>query len=269
LTESPVHPIRLLATDLDGTLLGGEENLHSVAEFRDLLLRARTQWGTQWAIVTGRSLLAVRAIVFEFMCMGLHPNFAVTEDARIHHHSRPGQLVPFRWWNFRVHQRRRRMVRRWRPQVTAWHRQIVEQFPASVDLSCPEVHFWMNMADLESAETAERLLREWVAPHREFFVFRWDTQICLMPTAGSKGEAVARLSRHLHLTPVDVLAIGDGPNDMSMLDGNAATRVACVRNATPEVRRAVTTADGFVAAADAMAGVVDILRHHLNGTRPE
>ncbi len=67
--------------------------------------------------------------------------------------------------------------------------------------------------------------------------------------AGTKGHAVQRLTERLGLEPQDVLAIGDNSNDLGMLH-YAGTAVA-MANATPEVR---ATAH-FVTASNAASGV--------------
>ena len=71
--------------------------------------------------------------------------------------------------------------------------------------------------------------------------------------AGTKGRAVRRLAERLGLAPRDVLAIGDNSNDLDMLR-YAGTGVA-MGNATPEVRAAAH----FVTASNADAGVAAAL----------
>ena len=72
--------------------------------------------------------------------------------------------------------------------------------------------------------------------------------------AGTKGHAVRRLTERLGLAPRDVLAIGDNANDLDMLR-YAGTAVA-MANATPEVR----AASDFVTASNADAGVAAALK---------
>jgi hypothetical protein len=71
--------------------------------------------------------------------------------------------------------------------------------------------------------------------------------------AGTKGRAVRRLAELLGLQPRDVVAIGDNSNDLDMLR-YAGTAVA-MANATPEVRAAAH----FVTASNAEAGVAAAL----------
>ena len=71
---------------------------------------------------------------------------------------------------------------------------------------------------------------------------------------GTKGHALRRLTERLGLAPRDVLAIGDNSNDLDMLR-YAGTAVA-MGNATPEARAAAH----FVTASNAEAGVAAALQ---------
>lgn len=75
---------------------------------------------------------------------------------------------------------------------------------------------------------------------------------------GTKGHAVRRLTERLGLAPRDVLAIGDNSNDLDMLR-YAGTAVA-MANATPEARAAAR----FVTASNAEAGVAAALKRVLD-----
>ena len=76
-----------------------------------------------------------------------------------------------------------------------------------------------------------------------------------------KGAALAELSRLLEIPPAGIFAAGDHYNDISMLDGRFARYPACPANAIPEVKDAVRSAHGYVAAKNHGAGVHEALRH--------
>ena len=76
----------------------------------------------------------------------------------------------------------------------------------------------------------------------------------VLPVGASKGEAVARLLRDLGIRPEEVVALGDGENDVELLElagvgvamGNASP--AAVRAAQHQV--AANDADGWAEAVD-------------------
>ena len=103
--------ILLVATDLDGTLIGNGEQPRDYRAFRDFLRRFRVDWHTRWAIVTGRHADSVRSGLAELTMHGLVPDFLVLEDSRIYRRNAKGNFSPFRWWNFRVNRKRKALQR--------------------------------------------------------------------------------------------------------------------------------------------------------------
>ncbi len=57
-----------------------------------------------------------------------------------------------------------------------------------------------------------------------------------------------------------VIAIGDGINDITMLNGAVTKFVGCPANASPEVIQAVRNAGGIVSDAHEAAGALDIIQ---------
>ena len=79
---------------------------------------------------------------------------------------------------------------------------------------------------------------------------------------GAKGRALRRLTERLSLTPEEVMAIGDNNNDLDMLR-YAGTAVA-MANATPEARAAAH----FVTTANSADGIANALERVGLPTRP-
>ena len=257
-------PIRLLATDFDGTL----RHLHTWQEdafavFREQLGALRLHCQTRWAIVTGRHVEMLPVLRTELFLRGLTPDFMVMEDARIYR--RVGRhFLPFLFWNGAISWRRQRQLRRWKRRVLALVAETRVHYPDAQDLALDKVvDYWFRFATEAAAGTMEAKLNAEFASHPDFFVFRWGLEVCIVPSAGTKGEAVARLGRYLGIAPEQVLAIGDGQNDIPMLDGSCARQVGCVANAHPDVQAAVLRAGGHVAAGEAIVGVNEIVARLL------
>lgn len=255
-----MRDLALLATDFDGTLIGEPEAPRDLyLSFRQQLRQMRLPGGTHWAIVTGRHMDLVASMSSELLMHGLAPDFFVMEDACIFHR-RGGRYWPFFFWNLGIKGRRRQQLRRYRPMVSALVREIAWHYPEAKNMAGNRlIDFWFDFAEAEEAVAVEQRLLADFAASPDFFVFRWGTEVCLAPTAGTKGEAVKKLMSVLNASPERVLAIGDGQNDISMLDGRSAGLVACVGNATDTVKETVRRADGFVAAGHHLHGVMEIL----------
>jgi hypothetical protein len=75
----------------------------------------------------------------------------------------------------------------------------------------------------------------------------------------TKGLAVAELAAHLGLRRENVLAVGNGSNDISMLAGDIASHTGCPSNSEPEVMEVVHRSGGHIATGRTLAGVLEIM----------
>jgi HAD superfamily hydrolase (TIGR01484 family) len=254
--------IRLLATDFDGTLSSPDAgDMAARFAFRQLVFRLRTTFNTRWAVITGRHVECLEDLAAELAFHGLCPDYLVMEDACIYRR-RGSRYSSYWWWNFSIDRRRKRQLAAYRPRVQALLEETLVRYPDAQNLAERRVmDFWLRFQKEEDARTVERHLLAEFAAVRELFVFRWGMEVCLAPTAGTKGEAVARLAQELKLGPRQIVTVGDGQNDISMLDGGCATRPAAVANATPEVMETVRRAGGHVASRPCIHGVLETIRH--------
>jgi hydroxymethylpyrimidine pyrophosphatase-like HAD family hydrolase len=93
--------IRLLATDLDGTLLGSTDEFYLYAEFEELLTTLRAQYGTAWAVCTGRRHRSFLRMMSPLHSLGLLPDYVIVRHAYIYKQTRFGYL-PHVGWNARI-----------------------------------------------------------------------------------------------------------------------------------------------------------------------
>ncbi|NOY81350.1 MAG: HAD family phosphatase [Kiritimatiellaeota bacterium] len=254
-----MNRIRLVATDLDGTLLSDADVAEDFFRFRLLLQKLRGGCGTRWAIITGRSVRSMGTVLTRLLVDGLTPDYFVTEDAKIFRRRSGGGFFPFVWWNFTVDRRRATWRRRFRKRLADWTARLRERFPDAEELAPEAVDLWFRFGSEEDARSAEEFLRGVSRSPDSALIFRWGREMYAAPAAGTKGEAVLRLLRDLGADPAEAFAVGDGPNDASMLDGRAAGFPACVANASERIKATVRQAGGYVAAAPGVEGVVEAL----------
>lgn len=253
-------PIRLVCTDFDGTLFDGTPNADDLLALKRALAALGNLHGTRWAIVTGRPLPDLLPVLGMFMSYGLFPDFGVVADALIYRRNALGGMSPFRWWNAKVAFRRHTLFRRHSYRVGQWRDEMMALFPGAADRSRQPVDLWLQFPDEDSAAEAEtELHRKTDSLHGRFLVFRWGCEVFLAPAAGTKGEAVRRLGRHLRIPHQDIFAVGDGPNDLPMLRGGVVGMPACVGNAASKVREVVGQGGGYVAKGECLAGVLEAL----------
>ena len=253
--------IDLICTDIDGTLLdSGNPDFVSLREFKRELDLRKQQWGTKWAIVTGRHRRGFLPALDSFLAFHLIPDFIVLEDAYIYRFLRGTGMRGFWRWNFRIRWKRSWLWRRSRRFIQKLQNEMENEFPDMRVLSHETIDMWLEFPDQPSAEQGEKALKIKIAECLEFEVFRWGCEVFLAPAIGKKGEAVTRISDHLGISAEHVFVIGDGANDVNMLEGWAAGMVACVANTPREIKSIVRRNSGYVAKNRATAGVVEALR---------
>jgi 3-deoxy-D-manno-octulosonate 8-phosphate phosphatase KdsC-like HAD superfamily phosphatase len=111
----------------------------------------------------------------------------------------------------------------------------------------------------QSAVQAAQVLTEAASSYKHLRVFRYAREVDIRAVPFTKGLAVSELASHLAIPSACILAIGNGHNDISMLDGAVAGMTGCPANSEPEVVEAVSRNGGHVAKERSLTGVLEIL----------
>jgi hypothetical protein len=120
--------------------------------------------------------------------------------------------------------------------------------------------------DEGAANFGAEIIRAEAKPFRHLQIFQFPCEVDVRTIPFTKGLAVAELARHLGIGPQRILVVGDGHNDISMIEINAGCLTACPGNAVPEVMEAVHHGGGHIAKGQCLAGVMEILDAFEAGT---
>lgn len=256
--------IRLVATDLDGTLLGYHPQFGVYSAFRDTIDDLRRTNRAYWAICTGRSLSSFRAVFKPLLRFGVAPDFVIVQHAYLFSCSRLG-YTPHWGWNLKVLALRLRHRILLRRQIPHLRRMVSRAFPfvRVTRMGSSSVTFRFDTSDI--ALMAANMLRREVIPMRFLQVFHYRDEVDLRPVPFTKGLSLAELGRHLEIAPEQTLVIGDGHNDVSMMTPNVAAYTGCPLNAQPEVIEFVSRIGGHVASQKALTGVIECIEAHVHG----
>ncbi len=265
--------IRLVATDLDGTLVGRNNPYFDCVAFRDEMEKLRRERGVKWVVCTGRSGPMFRKIFRPLYELGLQPDHIVLEDAFIYEVRGRMRFKSFAAWNKtvwqlveRVEEETRRAFREWESFFGKWDFGIDRLVVGRRRMS----FFFQSTA---AADRALGVLREKAAPYPYLKVEQFAQAVYVGHDVFTKGLALSELTRMLGLRSADVLAIGDGRNDLSFLEPSVSRFVGCPANAKPEVMEFVSQHGGHIAAESCLAGVVEILqayeKNQVRSTLPE
>jgi len=253
-----MNEIRLIATDLDGTIIGRTEEYHIYGEFRDKIDDLRYKHGATWAVCTGRSLSSFKHFFGPLFLIGIRPDFVIARHAYIYSLGRYG-YTPHWVWNFSIRHMLwsdRRHISR---AIRQWYIDILRNFPAVSTVERGRDRLCVRFRAEESAAEAAEMLRKETASFKHMKVFKYSREVDLRSIPFTKGLAVSELARHLEIARENILTVGDGHNDISMLDGSYAGLVGCPGNAEPEVAEVVHKAGGHIAGGRSLSGVMEVI----------
>jgi len=241
---------KLLVIDIDGTLLGRERNIS--AENKEALDRAR-KLGVGVALSTGRALLACRSILDQLSLDGHHIFFdgALVSDMGDEVYAEPldsevvREAVEFAHRHeidFELHTAGHYFAER-ESWSTDAHRHYFGIEPTIVDFK----NLWQRERIIKGGLTS--INPEQLAKARQFYSrFEGNLHFSLarspvfpdvefanvVALEVSKGKALEALVRHLGISLSEVMAVGDGTNDITLLS-RAGLGVA-MDNAPDEVK---------------------------------
>lgn len=256
--------IRLIATDLDGTLIGSINEFPLYNDYRDRIDGMRKENGLIWAACTGRTLSSFRGFFTPMRTMGLVPDFVIANHAYIYSYSQIGYM-PHILWNLRIRYMAWYEQQLVRNAIEDWHETITSVSVGVTTIRRRKNRLSLRFDSEESADVAARLLEERAGPYRHLKLFRYSKEVDVRSVPFTKGLAVSELARHLGVSKEEVLTVGNGHNDISMLDGSVAGMIGCPSNSEPEVVEAVHKAGGHIARARALGGVLEIIDAYRGG----
>jgi len=251
-------PEWLLAFDFDGTLVDPDARPPVQPEFFKLIESVRQSHHAFWGINTGRSLMqTVQGMAdarFPFL-----PDYLIVREREIYTPNQFGRWVPVLDWNTpceKAHQKLFRKCRRLLKRTRKW----VESETAAV------WGFQHGEPDGIVASTASEM---------DGIVARLDKELLKTPLLSyqrngiylrfshrdyHKGTSMAEVGRLIGVPVSHTFAIGDGHNDLDMLDVTMASHLACPGNACDEVKLRLRQIGGYVASGTASQGTIEALK---------
>lgn len=256
--------IRLIATDLDGTIIGNGDEFPVYEQFRDKIDQIRNENDAIWAICTGRNLKSFRIFFDSMRLMGIVPDFVIIKHAYIYGLSSVG-YVPHVVWNLQMRFVKWLQRIRVASAIRGWHTMVAGSTRGVTTIVRSSDRLCMRFNSAETAATAANMIRDRVKNYKYVRVFPYVKEVDVRCVPFTKGLSLSELTRHLGMTAENVLAIGDGHNDISMLEPSVARQTGCPANAQPEVVSAVHTFGGHIASKPSLSGVMEILNAYETG----
>jgi hydroxymethylpyrimidine pyrophosphatase-like HAD family hydrolase len=256
--------IRLLATDLDGTVAEHSSREPLYDEFASQIRALKEEHDARWAIFSGRSRRRVLRLLAPLRDLGINPDFLVLRYAYVYRFT-PLGYIPCLFWNMAILWQLIREPLAARRMINEWYESAVFRFPRMYTLIRSQYRLRLRFDVEQDAMDAAESLRELIAPFRHMRVFRAGVEVEAMPVPYIKGLVLNEMQRRLGIDPCHVLAIGNGRNDLSMVDPSVSGRCGCPANSDSRIVQAVHEAGGHLARHRSLAGVVEIIQAHRSG----
>ena len=254
----PQQPIRLLSTDLDGTLIDFRPNLPADPAFFERVVaakeRARGGDAFVWTINTGRwwQSLSTEMMVRSFP---VSPDWVILmerEIYRIHN----GRALGEYGWNRACEEKHREIFATAEPFFREL-RDFIESQTGAELLPDPGSPVALRARTEHEADRisqfAETRLGEWpgLATVRNSIYLRF------CHADYDKGSCLRHLQEIVGVPPSATLAAGDHYNDLPMLTRRSAHWLVCPGNAIEPVRSVVLAQGGYTAGLPFASGVVE------------
>lgn len=260
--------VRLLALDIDGTLL---ERDKTIAPELCRGLRELRSCGVELTTASGRPVDFQVGLLDRYGLGAADDGFsALITDERELYLAESGAFVPYEQWNQQVHRRWAGLFERALDWLGRVGKEAARRGFATTTFEIEEMRT-RGLATLvcESADEATAL-RAWVAPQLSAepdLLCNQNVQLLqIVDSRTGKGQLLSMLAGLRGYASAQVLAVGDSLNDVSMLDGTRGFCAATVANAGAEIHDLVTAGNGYVASRENGLGVTEIVGRLLAAT---
>jgi Cof subfamily protein (haloacid dehalogenase superfamily) len=225
------RPIKLIAVDVDGTLLNSK---HKLSERNEAALRKAIAQGIEVVLATGKTRNSTMQYI-EKLAMNAHgiylQGLAIYDgEGKIHWQQTldpalARQVITFaedRGFTIIAYSGMRILTRARNAQMydgmVKYHEPMPEEVgPLQNILNSMEIHKLMAIGEPQAIKALRWQLSLQLGTAARLVQAGVPEMVEILPPNGSKGTALKQLLKHLQIAPENVLAIGDAENDIEMI----------------------------------------------------
>lgn len=197
--------------------------------------------------------------------LGVEPKYLIIHHAFIYRRGKRGYW-PHLLWNISIRFQMWSSALYLRGALTEWHHLVNRMTPGVTTLYHRRNRLCLRFRTEGEAEAAAGLLRQKASVFKHLRVFHYLQEVDIRTVPFTKGMAINELAARIEVRPSEILTIGNGLNDISMLDGTSSALTGCPANAEVDVMETVHRSAGHVATQRGLAGVIEIMDAFLAGT---
>ncbi len=273
------RPIKLIAIDLDGTLLNSQ---HQISERTEKALKAAIAQGVQIILATGKTFNSgvhiVEKLKLNSPAIYMQGTISYNSDGSLRHQavldpSVARQVITFaedRDYMVAVYSGKRILVRKLHPRIEELTTLYHEPLPEAVG----------SLQNVLDSVTVNKLLVVKPNDARAINALRWQLKMQIngaarlvsagipdmleiLPTGASKGAALKALIKDLGVASENVMALGDAENDIEMI------QLAGIGVAVGNASQIVKDAADVVVADNNSDGVAEAIERYVLIAEPK
>ena len=249
----------LIALDLDGTSVRYEPCLEMEPRLISYLRSVR-EAGVRWVLNSdryGKTLIDIA----NRLSPEERPVAVLSMQRFIYFLNDENKYVPCEEWNDKQIKKHQLLWDQISPLFDEWNQKVEAGFNP-IDKVINDIVF-AYMVPTESIEDLRQMMRDFLAPFPEAQVSGNHDWTFMLHSSFSKASVLEAVADRLDVEQKNIIAVGDGLNDLSMLNGDVTARVGCPANASSEVVNTVKNAGGMVSSKESAAGTMEIIKHYL------
>lgn len=249
----------LIALDLDGTALRYEPVLEMEPELINYIAALR-QAGVGWVMNSDRFTETMNDIAM--MLDSVQKPLALLSCQRfIHILDGNAAYTPLSSWNKEQMQKHKKLWDSMAPDFDNWA-DIIENRFRVVDRVINDIVF-AYMVEGDRTYELRSLMGDFISGYPDAQVSGNHDWSFILHTAFSKRGVLLKCADELGVKKENIITVGDGLNDITMLDGSVSGMTGCPSNASCEVKKAVADAGGYVADEPDAQGTLKVIQYFI------
>jgi hydroxymethylpyrimidine pyrophosphatase-like HAD family hydrolase len=249
----------VIALDLDGTSARYEPRFELDPEIRSVLAEFRAiNPGLRWVLNSDRFEGEMIRLA-EYLEPDERPE-AILSCQHLIYLRQGDAYVPHDAWNDRHRNLHGQLWRDIYPRFHGWQQRIRKEFPVHELFVCDR--YFAFRVPPKRLPALRKHVRDLLNPWPDAGISGNHEWVFVNHRRFSKGALLKEYAQLISVDAAEILAIGDGYNDLSMLDRRVAAHLGCPSDAASEVRRSVGDAGGIVADKPGPAGTAAIIREY-------
>lgn len=249
---------RLIALDLDGTSVRYKPCLEMDPSLMEYLNSIRSN-GFRWVINSDRYTDTLIDIS-KRLSPEDRPVAVLSLQRFISLLDSDNEYVPCNNWNTVQIKNHQLLWDKISPFFDEWKKMVEAKFDF-LDSVINDIVF-AYMVSTEHIEELRDMMNNFLLPFDDAKVSGNHDWSFMLHRSFSKASVLLETAARLGIDRENIIAVGDGLNDLSMLNGSVTPYVGCPANASMEVIDTVKKAGGIVSTKESAAGTLEIIKYY-------